>query len=103
MLEPVERRLAGQGGAIRPACGELAGDRGQRRVVPQLIVVDQILVAERQGKHALADQSGHAVLHLVRRAMIGKAGGKPPDQANGPVGSAQEQCSGIRGDGAAVE
>ena len=103
VLEPVEGRLAGQRRAAGATGGELAHGRGQHRVVAQLIVVDQILVAQRQAEHALADQGGEAVLDLVRRAVIGEAGGEPPDQADRPVGGAQQQRPGVRGDGAAVE
>ena len=67
VLEPVERRLAGQRRAVGATRAELAGDRRQHRVVAQGVVVDQVLVAQRQGEHALADQGGHVVLDLVRR------------------------------------
>ena len=40
----------------------------------QGVVVDQILVAQRQGEHALPDQGGQAVLDPVRRPMIDKVG-----------------------------
>lgn len=103
VLEPVEGRLAGERCAIRPACGELAGDRRQHGVVAQGIVVDQVLVAQRQGEHPLADQPRQGVLDLVRRAMVDEAGREPPHQADRPVGGAQEQRPRVRGDGAAVK
>ena len=44
-LQPVERRFAGQRRAILAAGRQLAGQYRQRRVVAQLVVIDQILVA----------------------------------------------------------
>ena len=49
VLEAVEGLVAGQRRASRPARRELTGDRGQYLVVVQRVVVDQILVAQRQG------------------------------------------------------
>ena len=69
----------------------------------QLVVVDQVLIAQRQGEHTLAGQGRHAVLDLVRRATIDEAGREPPHQPDRPVGGAQQQRAGIRGDGATVE
>jgi len=103
VLEPVEGRLAGQGGAAGATGGELTHGRGQHRVVAQGVVVDQILVAQRQSEHALAHQGGEAVLDLVRRTVIREAGRESPDQADRPVGGAQQQRPGVGGDGAAVE
>ena len=103
VLEPVERRLAGQRRTIRSARGELAGNGRQHRVVPQLIVIDQILVAQRQGEHALPDQGGHAVLDPLGRTVVDKAGGEPPDEADRTVGRPQQQRPCVRGDRPAIE
>ena len=103
VLEPVEGRLAGQGRAVGSACGELAGDGSQHRVVAQAVVVEQILVAQRQGKHSLANQRRQAVLDPVRRPVVDEAGGEPTDQADRPVRGAQEQRPGVRRDRPAAE
>ena len=103
VLQTVGRRLAGQRRAARPACPELAHDRGQHRVVAQGVVVDQILVTQRQREHALADQGGHAVLDLIRRAVIDETGREPPDQADRPIGGAQEQRAGVGGNHPAIK
>lgn len=42
-LQPVRGALAGQGGAVRPACREFARQHRQHRVVSQFIVVGQVL------------------------------------------------------------
>ena len=103
MLEPVERRLAGERRAIGATGGELAHGRGQHRVVAQGIVVEQVLVAQGQREHPLTDQGRQIVLDLLGRTLIRKARREPPDQADRPVGGAQEQRPGIRGDGPTVK
>ena len=65
---------------------ELADHGRQQRVAAQVIVVDEILVAQRQGEHPLGDQARHAVLDPVRLAVvIGEAGGELAGQADRPV------------------
>jgi hypothetical protein len=81
VLEPVQRRLAsrpccaraggrrnkvppraGQRRAVRaPARRELSGEHGEYRIVPQVVVVDEVLIAERDPEDALADQRWHRV------------------------------------------
>jgi hypothetical protein len=54
--------------------------------VAQLVVVDQILVAQRNPNYPLPDQSRYRVLDQLRRAVVRKAAGKPLDQPDRPVG-----------------
>jgi len=103
MLEPVQGALAGERGAALTLGVELAGQRRQHRVVPQLVVVDQILIAERDAEHPLRHHRLDAVLDLRLGTAIDEAGGEPAHQPNRPVGRAQQQRPGIRGDLAAVE
>ncbi len=103
MLEPVERALAGERGAIVALGGELAGERREHRVVPQVIVVDQIFVAERDAEHPLRYHRLDAVLDLRLDATVGKTGGEPPDQTDRPIGRAEQQPAGVRGGVAAIE
>jgi hypothetical protein len=58
---------------------ELADERRQHRVVAQLVVVDQILIAERGAKDALRHHGLDAVLDLGLDTAIGKAGREPLD------------------------
>ena len=44
-----------------------------------------------------------AVLDLRLRAAVGEAGREPLDQADRPIGRAEQQRAGVRGDLAAVE
>jgi hypothetical protein len=83
--------------------GELAHGRGQHRVVAQSVVIDQVLVAQGQREHPLADQGRHAVLDLLGGAMVDEAAGEPTQQPDRPIGGAQKERPGIRGDRSAVE
>jgi hypothetical protein len=103
VLKAVERALAGQRGAGGTARCQLAGENGQRRVAPQLVVVDQVLVAECDAEHPLADQGGDLVLDPLRRPRVAEAGREAPNEADGPVRGAEQQGSGVGGDRPAVK
>ena len=91
MLEPVQRALAGQRRAVLAPGGELAGEGREHRVVPQLVVVDQILIAERDAEHPLRHHRLERVLDLRLGAAVGKAGREPTHQADRPIGRAEQQ------------
>jgi hypothetical protein len=55
-LQPVQRRLAGNRRAILAPRRELARQYRHHRIVPQLVVVVEILVAERDPEHPLTDR-----------------------------------------------
>ena len=71
--------------------------------MPQVIMVVEILVAERNPEHALADERRHLMLNQLRAAGIRKAGGKALDEADRPVRGAKQQRTGIRGHRPAIE
>jgi hypothetical protein len=102
-LQPVERRFAGQWRTILATGRQLAGQHRQGRVVTQLIVIDQVFVAQRQRKDPLPDQSSDSVLDQLRRAAVDETLGKPIDQPDRPVRRPQQQATRIRGDLAAVK
>ena len=52
---------------------------------------------------ALHHQGLDLVLHQLGVATVGEAGGEPLGQPDRPVGLAQQQGAGVRGDRAAVE
>ena len=62
-----------------------------------MVVVAQILVAQRDAEHPLPDQRCHLMFDQLRRAGIGKAGGEPVDQPDRPLARTQQQRPGIRG------
>jgi hypothetical protein len=103
VLEAVQRALAGQRRAARTARLQLAGEHGQRRVVPKAVVVDHVLVAEGDAEDTLADQGGDLVLHALRRPRIAEAGREAPHQPDGTIGGPEQQRAGIGGDRPAVE
>ena len=103
VLEPIECALAGQGRAVRPARLQLAGEHRQHRIMPQGVVVEQVLVAEGKAKDALTDQRSDLVLDPLRSAGVAEAGGEAPDQVDGAVRRAEQQRTGVGGDRPAVE
>jgi len=71
--------------------------------MPQLVVVDHVLVSERDAEDALADQRGDAMLDPLRHPGIAEASGEAADQADRAVRRAERQRAGVRGDRPAVE
>ena len=69
----------------------------------QLIVIVEVLIAERHSEHALADQRLDLVLDQVLAARVAEAGGEPIDETDRPVGRAKQHRAGVRGDASAVE
>ena len=102
-LQPIERALAGHRRAVPPPRLQLASQHRHDGIVAQLIVVVEILVAERQAEHALADQRRDRVLDLLGITGIAEAGGEPLDQTDGFVRRPQQQRAGVRRDRAAIE
>jgi hypothetical protein len=103
MLEPVERALAGQRGTVLAFGLELAGERREHRVVPELVVVDQILVTECDAEHALRHHRRDRVLDLRLRALVEETRREPSRQADRPIGRAEQQTAGVRRDLPAIE
>ena len=85
-LQPVQRRLARHRRAILAPRFQLAGEDRHHRVMAQLIVIDEVLIAERQSEHPLADQRLDLVLDQVLAARVAEAGGEPIDETDRPVG-----------------
>jgi hypothetical protein len=85
------------------AGGELAGKRRQHRIVAQVIVVDQVLVAKRNAEHALRHHRLDRVLDLRLITTVVEAGREPRHQADRAISRAEQQRSSIRRDLAAVE
>jgi hypothetical protein len=82
---------------------KLARQHRHRRIVAQIVVVDQVFVAESNRKDPLPDQCRHLVLDQLRYTAVGKTRGKPLDQPNHPVRRTQQQPTCVRSDGAAVK
>jgi hypothetical protein len=69
--------------------------------MPQFVVVVQVFIAERDANHAPHHHGLHSVLHQLRVARVAETGGEALGQTDRPVGFAQQQCTGVRGDRAA--
>ena len=69
----------------------------------QRIVIDQVLVAEREAEDALAQQIGDGVGDAVGEPQIAEAFGQPIGQPDRAVGGTEQQHTTVRRDRAAVE
>jgi hypothetical protein len=103
VFEPVERTFAGERRAILALRGEFAGQGRQHRVVAQLVVIDQVLVAERDAEHALGHHRLDRVLDLGLDPTVVEAGREPGHEPDGAISRAQQQPPGIRCDLAAIK
>jgi len=103
MLQTVQRALARQkprrlGGAL-----ELAEQHAQNRIAAKLIVVVEVLIAQRQAEDALRNQSRERVDGHERIAAVDKASRKPIRQPDRLVRLAKQQRSGVRRNRSAIE
>jgi len=104
MLKAVECALARQCLAVRAQHrGQLAGQRGERRVLAQFVVVVEVLIAQGQAEDPLAHQSLDPVLHIAGVAPVPETLREPTDQPQATIHLAQQQTAGVRGDVAAIE
>jgi hypothetical protein len=76
-LQPVQRRLAGDRRAIAAPRRELARQYRHHRVVPQFIVVVEILVAERDPEYPLTDQGRDLMFDVFGAPLVVKAQRNP--------------------------
>jgi hypothetical protein len=86
-LQPVQRALAGQ----RLVQLALAAEQSQQRIVAQLLVIVEVLIAQRQPVDALREHLGELVGDQQRRAAICKTARQPPQQADPPLHLTQQQ------------
>jgi len=103
VFEPVQGTLARERRAVLAPRLELAGKRRQHRIVTQLVMVDEILVPERDPADALHQHGLDGVLHQLRRPAIGEAPCQAPHQPKRPIRGAQQQRPRIRSDLATIE
>src|SRR4029077_18408339 len=54
----------------------------------QVVMIDQILIAERDAIDALSNQGANLMLDQFGRPVILETAGKPPDQIDRPIGGA---------------
>jgi hypothetical protein len=102
-FQSVEPRFAGQRRAIRAFGRQLAAEHRHHRVVAQLVVIDQVLVAQRDTEYPLPDQARHRVFDQIRHPIIGETTGKTLNQSDLLVGGAEQHRARIGRHLAAVE
>jgi hypothetical protein len=102
-LQPVQRRFARNRRTFLPPRFELACQHRHHRIVAQLVVVVEILVAERDSKHPLPHQRHQLVLDPLRTPHVVEARRKPIRQPDRAIGRSKKQRTGIRRDRATVE
>ena len=99
VLQAIERALPGQRLAVPPQHrAQLARQHRKRRVLAQLVVIVEILIAQRQPEDALPHQCRDRVLDITPVAPIHKALGKPTHQPEAPIHLPQQQRARVRGD-----
>ena len=81
----------------------LAEQHAENGIAAQLVMVDEVLIAQRQAEHALRDQCLHLMQNVGAMAAIAKAGSKAIDEPDGLVRLPEQQRPGVRGDHAAIE
>ena len=103
VLKTVERALA-RHRTVRPQYrGQLPGQCDKRRVLAQLVVVVEILMAQCQAEDPLTHQRLDLMLHIARVAPVTETPRKPTDQPKATIHLAQQQTSRVRGDVTAIE
>ena len=94
-FQPVERRFASQWGTVRAPRFKLAAEHRHHRVVAQLLVVDQVLVTQRNPEHPLPDQTRHRMFDQIGVPVVSETAGNALDQPDPLVGGAEQHCAGI--------
>ena len=69
----------------------------------KLVVIVQVLVAERDAEHALTDERGDRVLDQPRLSRVAETSCEPSNQPQTPVRGAQQQPARVGRQRAAVE
>ena len=103
MLQPVERRLAGQRRAVAAPRLQLVREQRQHRIVPELVVVVDVLVSQRDGDDALAHQGAQRMDHVLLGAAVVEARRHPLDQTDLAVRLPEQQRPRVRSHPTAVE
>jgi hypothetical protein len=104
VLKTVERALARQCLAVRAQHGDqLPSQHRERRVLAQLVVIVEALIAHCQAEDPLADQRLRPMLDITGVATVTETLGEPTDQPQATIHLAQQQTSRVRGDVAAIE
>ena len=102
-FQPVQRRLAGHRRAIRPPRPQLPSHDRKQRVMPQMVMIVEVFIAQRHAVEPLPDQRRHRVLDQIGPTTIAKAARKAIDKPHNTVRLSQQQRARIRRDRAAIK
>lgn len=102
-FQPVQRRFASYGGAVRASRLELSRQHRHQWIVAQRLMVVEVLVAERDGEYPLPDQRRHRMLDVGLRAPIDKARCQSIHHPDCPIRRTQQQPARIRRDRATIK
>ena len=103
-LQTIQRALARERRALIPSLRfELSQRRRPQRIVPQLVVIDRILVAQRQAQHPLPYQRFHRVLDQIRIAPVIETTREALDQPKATIQPREQQHTRIGTDRTTVE
>jgi hypothetical protein len=103
VFKPIERRLTCKWRAVGTLAGQAVAEHTEHRIVPQLVVIVDVFIAERDAENALAEHRRKLVDDERRAACIVETIGQPRYQADRFVGLAEQQRPRIRGDRAAIK
>ncbi len=75
----------------------------QHRIVPQFVVIVQVLITQRDAGDPLRHQRGNLVFNQLHCPRVAEACREAFGQPDRSVGLSQQQCSRIRGDRSAIK
>ena len=102
-LQPTKRVATGQSRTILALGAEPAKAGRQQRIMPQLIVVVQVLTAKSQAEKTLTEKRRHTIFDTILCPMIRKAARQTRHQTRRLDHLAQQQRTAIRGHRAAAK
>jgi hypothetical protein len=98
-FQPIERALARQGGlGIRAA-----GQHSKQRILPQLLLIIEVFVAQGQAVNPLRQHLLNRVLHLGLLSTVQETLRQARQQIQALVGFAQQQGAAVGTDGSPIE
>ena len=104
VLQTIERALAGQRLTVSPQHrAQLARQHRERRILAQLVVIVEVLIAQCQAEDALPHQRRDPMLDIAGVTPIDEAVSEPAHQPKAAIDLAQQQRTGVRGDVPAIE
>jgi hypothetical protein len=95
--------FAGHWCAVGPPRRKLAGQHRHHRIVSQLVMVVEVLIAQRNPEHPLTDQRRNAMLDQLLTAVVDEAGRKPIDHSDRAVRCPQQERASVRRDRSALK